>query len=133
MKTFFAIFAFSVILSSCMTNYSFIRSGTASRLPSRSGGCDIMVLTSIDQDLVYDEIGICIGTGEEFIWDDGTEGAMEQINECACERGGNAVFIEAIEREVYGENNSYRTRITATLMVISESEMTKLKKRSRGK
>lgn len=106
----------ALFFTSC-SNYTFVRTGTAQPLAARDEGCNIVVYNSLTPDLVYEDIGICVATADDIFGLDRTDVAIEEIKECACKNGGNAVFIERIDREQDAEGE-YSTRVTAALLIV---------------
>jgi hypothetical protein len=109
---------FMIGLGSC-TSYTFIKTGTAQHLAPQDEDCPIVVYNSMGPEIKYQDIGICIARSPDYMMMDNTEKAIEQVKACACEKGGNALFIESIEREM-DLDGLYWTRVTATLMIVEQ-------------
>ncbi|GAB5466032.1 MAG: hypothetical protein Kapaf2KO_14680 [Candidatus Kapaibacteriales bacterium] len=111
-----------------MTNYTFMPTGIPKKdlnAAQRNYGYmngDVVILTEYPSEYYFEEVGLCTVNSPDGLFSDGTERAYEELKECALENGGNAVFIEALDRETtfdtMGQPSNNSTRITGKLLRI---------------
>lgn len=119
---FVLLFTLGLVLTSC-SRYSFIKTGTANHLAPQDENCPIIVYQTLEPGFEYTELGICNAIGEPWgIFDDPFVDAVEQAKECACEQGGNAVFITNVDR-VKDSEGGVEVHLTAMLMIVDTEKI----------
>ncbi len=83
-----------VLTASACTSTSFTRTGFDSPPPRQPGPCSAVVLEHPPTDRKYVEIGFCTTSvpGGGVITDN-TPNAIRELQECACQNGGNAIVF----------------------------------------